>query len=299
LLGTTAGWELFGRGDGVLMRIQPAAGRITRTPIPSLGSNGPVYLVAGSDQVVIRSLDEVPGYLVPDGKPARQLSSSLVQEGPVFPGPAPNQMWLARADNNEKTVMGLAALDGTKLAGSIPVPPESSEFDAAADGVGYLLFSGIGGVYDSQPDGLHRITTGALLAVGPTGWLVTECDEQHRCLPVLVGRVDGSRRVVNEGSVTHAGRGVISPDGRTAAMITADGNDPGVYLLDLATGKRRNLGILVGNPDDGFAFSPDGKWLFVVNTGGTLVVVNVRTGATGSVGVPLPALNQVVVRPAG
>jgi WD40 repeat protein len=210
-------------------------------------------------------------------------------------------MWVTQSgDNLTTTVMALTTLDGAKVAGTIPVPLESSGFDAVADGAGYLLFSGIGGLYDSRPDGLHRISTGALLAVGPTGWLVLECNEQHHCHPVLVGRVDGSRRVVTA-PIDRVGRGVLSPDGSTAAMLTQDPDGTyRMYLVDLATGKRRVLEIPTDptNDDGGFTFSPDGRWLFVLTSDRRLVVVNSRTTAVGSLGVPLPDLIQLAVRPA-
>ena len=76
-----------GRGAGFLVRIQPAAGQLTRTTVPDLLSGGPVYLLAGSDRVVIRPLDNVAGYLVVDGKPARQLSP-LLNQGPILAGPS-------------------------------------------------------------------------------------------------------------------------------------------------------------------------------------------------------------------
>jgi hypothetical protein len=259
-----------------------------------------MFMVAGVDRVVIRPLDNVPGYLVPDGKPARQLSPLLNQDGPVFPGPAPNQMWIRPSDDHEP-VMALATSDGARLAGFIPIPQESSAFDATPDGAGYLLFTGIGGVYDARPEGLRRITTGALLAVGPTGWLVVECDEQYRCHTVLVGRVDGSRRVVNARSVSRDWRGVISPDGATAAMMTSGPNGAiGLDLLDLASGNRRVLDVSVSQQsyDAGIVFSPDSTWLFAVVTDGTLAVINRETGAVGTLGAPLPALSQLVLRPA-
>lgn len=67
LLGVTAGWELFGRGPDAVVRLQLAIGRITRTSVPSLASTGPVSVVVGSDRVIIRPLDVVPGYVVVDG----------------------------------------------------------------------------------------------------------------------------------------------------------------------------------------------------------------------------------------
>jgi hypothetical protein len=297
LLGATTGWELFGRGEGYLVRIQPAAGRITRTTIPQLDSSGPVSIAAGSDQVLIRPLDNVPGYLVPDDKPARELSSPLDQAGPVFPGPAPNQVWIWPGD---QPAMALASLDGARLPESIPIPQGGSGFDAIPDGAGYLLFSGIGGVYDSRPEGLRRITTGAVMAVGPTGWLVVECDEQYRCHTVLVGRLDRSRRAVDAGLISRERHGVISPDGSTVAIWTSgpDGNI-GLYLLDLRSGNQRVLPVSGSqlSYDGGVVFAPDSTRLFVVEEDGTLAVVDCRTGTIGTLGVSLPALAQLVLRP--
>jgi len=299
LLGTTAGWELLGRGAGVLVRIQPATGQITRTTIPDLLSGAPVYLLASPDRVVIRPLDNVPGYLVVDGKPARQLSP-LLNQGPVLPGPAPNQLWIQPADDHEPA-MALVTPEGVRLAPFIRIPAGSSAYDATPDGAGYLLFSGVGGVYDARPEGLRRITTGALLAVGPTGWLVVECDEQYRCQTVLIGRVDGSRRVVNAGTVSRNRIGVISPDGSTAAMPTSGPNgDGGLDLIDLGSGKHRAVPVSISQDslDAGLSFSPDSSLLFTVTADGHLAAINRRTGTVGSLGAPLPVLSQVVLRPA-
>jgi hypothetical protein len=300
LLGATTGWELLARGDKVLLRIEPAAGRITRTAVPALLSGGPVYLLAGEDQVLIRPLDNVPGYLVPDGRPARELPSPLAHDGPVYPGPTPNQMW-ARPSDDHQPVMVLTNLDGSRLAGSFPIPAENVSYDAVADGAGYLLFPGIGGLYNARPDGLRRISTGSLVAVGPTGWLVVECDDRHLCQPVLIGRSDGSRRVVNAAIEGRDQRGVISPDGRTAAMLTsAPSGGIGLQLLDLATGRRQVLNVSVNQSYTGaITFSPDSNWLFAVTADGALAVIDRKTGAVSDLGVPLPALSQLAVRPAG
>ncbi|MEO7261930.1 MAG: hypothetical protein ABI047_11855 [Jatrophihabitantaceae bacterium] len=299
LLGATTGWELVGYGNNVLVRVEPAAGRIIRTAVPNVLSSGPLYLLAGEDRVIIRPLDHVPGYLVPDGKQARELVT-LNQDGPVFAGPAPNQMWIRPSDDHQP-VMALATLDGRRLAGFIQIPPESSAFEATADGAGYLLFSGIGGVYNARPDGLRRISTGSLLAVGPTGWLVTECDDRHRCQTVLISRADGSRRTVNAPIAARGPLGVISPDGATAAMTTSSPNGAiGMYLLDLATGSRRTINVSVNQQsyDAGIAFSPDGDWLFAVTVDRTLAVINLKAAAVEALDVPLPPLSQLLVRPA-
>ncbi|HEV2886300.1 MAG TPA: hypothetical protein VGX49_05265 [Jatrophihabitans sp.] len=302
LLDVTAGWELFGRGNGVLVRIQPAAGRITRTEIPALRSGGPVSLLAGTDRVILRPWDNVPAYLVRDGQPARQLSPLLNQEGPVFPGPLPDQMWVRPADDH-RPVMALATLDGKRLAGFVQVPAGSLPFEAVADGAGYLLYAGVGGVYDARPEGLRRISTGALLAVGPTGWLAVECDEQYRCQTVLISRADGSRETVADGGLNRISRGgVISPDGSTAAVLSSGPNGSvELSLLDLASHQQLRVpGVAVTQEtmDGAMVFSPDSRWLFAVTTDGTVVVVNPRTRAVSPLDAPLPPLNQLVLRPA-
>jgi hypothetical protein len=70
ILGATGGWTLFGRGPGVLVRIVPATGQIDSTVVPSLQSGGPVSFVPAAGEAIIRSIDFVPGYVVPDGQPA-------------------------------------------------------------------------------------------------------------------------------------------------------------------------------------------------------------------------------------
>jgi hypothetical protein len=301
LLGVTAGWELFGRGPGWLVRIQPAAGRITRTAVPDLQSGGPVYLVAGSDRVVVRPLDNVAGYVVPDGRPAKPMSPGLNLDGPVFPGPSPDQMWVRPADDHQP-VMALATLDGRRLADFVPVPVGSSSLEASADGAGYLLYPGIGGVYDARPGGLRRISTGALVAVGPTGWLAVECDERYRCQTVLISRANGLRRTVSDGELSRDGRGVISPDGSTAAVMTSGPNGVvGLAVIDLASNRVLRIpGIAVSQEtmDGAVVFSPDSKLLFVVTADGAVSVINPRTAAVSPLGISLPTLSQLVVRPA-
>jgi hypothetical protein len=300
LLGATTGWELIGYGDAVLVRIELAAGRITRTAIPSFPDNGAATLLAGTDRVRIQPFDRTPSFLVPDGKPFRELPA-LKRDGLVFPGPAANQMWMESGDSPHP-VMTLATLDGGKLAGSLPIPPELSAYDAVADGAGGLLFPGASGVYAAQSNGLRRISTGSLAAVGPTGWLVTECDDRYRCQTVLIGRADRSRRTVNPPLSVRSPRGSISPDGATAAVMIVDFNgDIALHLLDLASGSQRVLKVFTSDEygGAGIVWSPDSSWVFTLTAQGTLVVLNRETGGLGGLNMSLPPLNQLVVRPGG
>jgi hypothetical protein len=129
--------------------------------------------------------------------------------------------------------------------------------------------------------------------------------------------------------------GVISPDGSTAAVAESGRNGLlTVHLIDLRTGATRDLNVALGAAgsdlllggdavsrtvvlatssasgipssssdvliggasEQSMAWSPDGRWLFVAASGGELVAVNPRTGRAQSLGVHLPAVDQVAIR---
>src|SRR5262249_3564805 len=135
LLGVRAGWELFGYGDGRVVRIQLASGRITQTAVP-VHSTGRVWLVVGPHEAVISHLDYMPGYLVPDGRAARPLSGALGQGGIVIPGPQPGTAWVEAGP--AATSMPLVRMDGTGTGVSVPMPPGGTS-GATSDGRGGVL----------------------------------------------------------------------------------------------------------------------------------------------------------------
>ena len=173
----------------------------------------------------------------------------------------------------------LSPLDHAGAGVTISIPPGDSPFNALSDGAGYLLFPATGGVYDARPDGLHRITTGALLAVGTTGWLTLDCDARPTAVTALIDRATNARRVVGP-AVTDSGgqHGVIAPDGKTAAMFKAgpDRNTPMLYLLDLTTGATHGPALPVDQAGyEGTAvWSPDSRWLFAVGADGKLDAID-------------------------
>jgi hypothetical protein len=258
LLGVTASWQLFARGPDDLLQIQLARGRITRTYVPPLDSGNPdVAFVAGARQTIIRSSDLVPGYVVPEGRQARALTGPL----------------------------------------------------AVSDGRGdVLVTTGSFTVYDGGP-GWDRLVPGTVVAVGPAGWLVVTCDPQYRhCRNEVIGTAGGSRRVLPGAAAAEPyypscpPTGVIAPDGSTAAL--AESGRHGrltVHLISLRTGTTTDLGVplSVAGSDynsQSMAWSPDSRWLFVAAAGGRLVAVSTRTGRAESLGVALPAVDQVAIR---
>jgi hypothetical protein len=309
LLGVHARWELFGRGPGVVVRIQFAEGRITRTAHPALSSGGPVTFVADAEGALVRPIDFVPGYLIPDGEPARQAPGALDAGGPVFPGPDAQHLWVSSGTSGDRMV--LVGMDGRPTGPSISAPPQGSPVNtslvAIPDQAGYLLFPGTGGVYDVRPGGTSRVTTGMVLAVGPTRWLTADCNAHARCRPIAVDRSTGVRHPLStriDGTVQST-IGVISPDGATAAVLVGS-PQARIEIIDLATGAAHALPpridlseVDMGWTWESMAWSPDSRWLFAT-ADGDLYAVNQHTAQiinlSHALGPALPQLSQLSMR---
>jgi hypothetical protein len=322
LLGVTAGWELFARGPDDLLRIQLAQGRITDTYVPSLETASPdVAFVIGAHEAVIRPSDLVPGYVVPDGGQARPLSGLLANGGPVVPGPAgrAGAQWAwVTSGPPASPELSLVTLTGHPAGPSIRFQPGGPQVPSTAvsDGRGDVLVTdGHISVYDTGP-GWDRPLPGTVLAVGPAGWLVNVCDPLYlHCRDEVIDASTGSPRVLPGAApavpfyLSWPPTGVISPDGSTAAVALDGPNGQlTVHLVDLRTGATTDLRVPLGMSggnllaggnanENSMVWSPDGRWLFVAAAGGKLVVVDARTGRAEGLGVTLPAVDQVAIRP--
>jgi hypothetical protein len=321
LLDVTAGWELFARGPNELLRIQLAQGRITQTYVPPLETASPdVAFVIGAHEAVIRPSDLVPGYVVPDGGQARPLTGALSDGGPLVPGPVGSQAAWVASGSPTSPELSLITLTGHRSGTSIRFHSGGPQVPATAvsDGRGDVLVTDNNAffVYDTGP-GWDRPVPGTVIAIGPTEWLVDACDPLYlHCRDEVVNASSGSRRVVPGAAPTgpyyYFGwppTGVISPDGSTAAVAESGRNEQlTVHLVDLRTGATRDLNVTVGMSgsdlevggnanENSMVWSPDGRWLFVAATGGKLVVVDTRTGRVEGLGVRLPAVDQVAIRP--
>ncbi len=297
ILGVTDRWELFALGDNSVTQIQLAAGRITTTYFARLHSTGPVFLVVGPDRAVVKPLDRVPGYVVPDTGPVRELIGLLDRGAAVLPAHDPNQVWVG-PENDSPPVMTLTDLDGSRVLATAPLPPGAVAAGAADDGAGYPLLQGAGGFYVARPDGVQRITAGDVVATGPSGWLARECDEQGRCSTVGIDRTTGARRVLPVGIDRNGPTGVLSPDGTSAALVVGrqDGGTT-LRLADLVTGSDHEVEV---HPATSFGptvvWSPDGRWLFVVDDTGHLRAVDPRTRQVSEFPGPVPLLRQLSIR---
>jgi hypothetical protein len=296
LLGVTGSWNLFALGDTDVVRIEPAKGRIVTTPFPALKSSGPVSFVAGPSWVMVRPLDHVPGYLVRDDSVAAEQNTPFAYGGALLPGPDADHLWLQGNDND---AIRLVDVRGHFTGTSIKIPDDLVMSGLSAGG--YPLMQGTGGTYLARPSGLTRITTGALLAVGPDRFLTRECDAEHRCVSVVTDRAGGTGHPLPGLSVPPASAvGAISPDGRTAALLEPDDSGRSVvHLIDLGTGADRLSAVSVDESSyqNVMVWSPDGTWLFVTDAEGGLHAVNRATGRAGALDMKLPPVTQLAIRP--
>ena len=332
LLGVSAGWELFARGPDDLLRVELAQGKISVTHVPPLGTANPnVAFVIAPHEVVIRSTDLVPGYVVPDGAQPRPLPGSLAHGGPLVPGPARAQAGWVMTGLPGYPALSLVSLSGRPSGPKIRFVPGGPQLPATAvsDGRGDVLVeTGSFNAFDAGP-GWDRPVPGTVVAVGPTNWLVVSCDPRYRhCSNEVVDIADGARRTLPGPATGYPydfwswpPTGVIAPDGGTAAVaetasgqpttsvIASEGGTAGVapsgpygvltvHLINLHTGANRDLKIPLGAnlSDQSMVWSPDGRWLFIAAAGGKLVAVDASTGRAERLQARLPAVDEVAIR---
>jgi hypothetical protein len=157
-------------------------------------------------------------------------------------------------------------------------------------------------VVEARPDGPRPLSTGSLVAAGPTGWLVAESYRQHARALVLIDRASGRRRLISAVAPDALPAGLIAPDGRTA-MIFVVTTVATPYLVDLRNGAARfvplrHLSIDLSS-DATIAWSPDSQWLFAVDTSGQVHAIDARTGRVSVLDAALPRLRQLVVTRGG
>jgi hypothetical protein len=300
VLGVRASWELFGLDGSGLVAVQLSRGRIIRTTVPPLQSGGPVFFVAARGEAIIRPLDNVPGYVVPDGGPAQQLTGLLATGGVLLPGPTLTEQWFGR------TSLDLLGPGGKPVNAHLAAVVRTWDpFWAMADGAGgLLLIDSTSQIeqYDARPGMLRSVGT-QLVAVGPTAWLGMNC-ESGLCQDVVISAATGASRVLPGPPVSltpwSSTLGAVAPDGRTAAVIVPMGDETSTLeLVSLTSGGQTRVAVPVsGASSSHLAWAPDSRWLFVITANGGLDAVDPRTGRAQDLGLGLSGLSQITIRSA-
>ncbi|GAB3927302.1 hypothetical protein GCM10027613_42820 [Microlunatus endophyticus] len=274
--------------------------------IPRLATdsaNDPGAVVPSGSSVLVLATGSRTVYVVPDG--SGSASSFTTAGTDLLPGPDSRHVWVRQ----DATHLVLVGLDGTRTRTTLTLPSDIVGMPQS-DRSGYVVVQTDDGVYDVRPDGRTRVAPGRLVASGSTSLLITSCRRVDSCSAAVYGRDLKRVRTVqlHEETPASSGYGVVSPDGRYAAL--ADASDPSenpVTLVDLTTGTSRRLSAAVGwqvlAPGSGqLVFSPDGRWLFVIDRNGNLTAVDVRCAASGAclksrTLAEFGTLQQVAVRP--
>jgi hypothetical protein len=301
-LGIHGRWELFGRGDSSVVRIQFARGRVTTTQVPGLASSGPVFFVAGLRAALIHPLDFVESYVVPDGRPAHAAPARLSCGGPALPSPDADAVWVQPCSGRSHRLV-LTILNGERGNLTLPLPPEHALISAMPDGQGFAFFPGYapGAVpsFDVRPGKITRVSRGPILAIGPSSWLLRRCNHR-RCSAVVVNRDTGARHRLSAPVPPQSVPGVISPNGSAAALVAP--KTKVLVLIDLRTGAQRPVQLPVDfnyNDLQPIVWSPDSRWLFGIGYGGELWAVNFDTGRVYrdlTLALHIPFLRQLAIR---
>lgn len=307
LLGVRADWQLFARGPDSMIAVNLAAGRITTTPVPDLESSSPdVAFIIGAHEAIIRSFDQVPGYVIPDGDEPRPLSGELAQYQPgiLLPGPQPGQTWVMGGNVHFPALLLIGA-DGRPTGTFARLPPGDANLATAIpDGRGNaLVLDTDNNAYDASADRYWPVRA-TVLAIGPVSWLGFAC-HGDRCQDVVIDATTGAQHALPHGGpvvpvFAWPALGATSPDGRFAAVPSAGGLSPVLRLVNLGTGASVPVSLpLAPSPENqDMVWSPDSRWLFVAAADGKLMAINAATGKVTGLGVPLPPISQVAVRAA-
>ena len=287
-------WVLFARDADSLYRVQLDSGIVTRTDGVVADPTNQVSLIAGPQQVLVVNAETGSGVLVPDGRPARRVPSRLQQQSRLFPGPS-GLLWAQRMSESRPGSIALVDFAGRRkgpplaMGGGWPQP----------DGNGGLLVNDVGGVYELRDRALRRITTGALTAVGANHLLLAECDARHRCSSYLLDRASRTRHRLRRADTSNLPSGVLSPDGRHAALIAWGETGPRLRVQDVRSGTNRQFPGLAEeygpDPQGTLAWTPDSRSLIMLLEG-RISILDVHDGGVQTSVARLGDLQQLTLR---
>ena len=242
-------------------------------------------LLAVGDDIVVRS-QPPQAKVVPrtDGEPVRELDAG--SGGGLHPSTEPGRLWV-------EEVRGQRVLEEVDLTGAVqrtvPIPPGMSSI--VWDGTGFVqTVDGTARAFPVAGGEPTDIGPGLAVAADATTVALLRCRRRDEPCPLeLLDRRDGSvRPVVTEGEVLgfSAGTGTVpvrlSTDGRWLViqaevhpdLLPEDAGDgragPALAVVDVVAGTVRTVepGTEAGVPVG--AFSPDGRWLFLARSTGSV-----------------------------
>jgi hypothetical protein len=256
---------LYGLTSGShLLRIDIDRGVIATRRLFGQTGNDAVSVLNGGALVAQGSSAEI----VADGPAAMPIViTDDLPRAAVFASQSHDRIW--DVERGRATVL---TTDGAAVGPGIDIPSgEAIGIDGAA-----LVIQTSVGAFRLDPATSHPqlLSPNPVIAWSPALLVDVACDATLVC---ELRVVDRARGVVKELSTTaasgpdHFGRGHLSPDGSQLARL-ADPIDSinRLQLVDLTTGAVRDLGLLSSAGLAAMAWSPDGSWLFWVDSNGAL-----------------------------
>jgi hypothetical protein len=274
-------------------------GRTISTPLPAIiGGGQRPFMVPGSRSVLVGPMSAGTVYLVPDdgGPPQPLLGRLAVGTSFAYPGPTLGLVWLSTVGPSPPglDLVGFDVDFSHTVVANIDLRPWGP------DGTGQVVLVGVGGAYVTGSGPLTRVTTGEVLAAGPTTWLVRDCDEHHICTATTINRQTGHKTRLNVDPLAnrsdHPTSGVVSPDGTTAAIAFGEGPTDDVDLIDMRSGDQLTI-LPAAAARVPPVWSLDGRYLFFLNDNtGVLSAFDRTTGTPTELLAHVTQIDSLAVR---
>jgi hypothetical protein len=153
----------------------------------------------------------------------QSVAEGAIPQVPVFRGPADDQVW-ARNPAGAAAIDYLA-LDAFTGSPSGAVLALGSGTILGSDSAGGLVLSSGGDIYTWSGGAVTKLTSGELVAIGPTVAYVRECDGQLACTLLRVERSSGDRAPVESKTAIVFATGIGAPrDVSLDGSVSPDGD---------------------------------------------------------------------------
>jgi hypothetical protein len=240
-------------------------------------------LFVGDTWVLVPSGSTGDALLYEDGGAVAPRRIETVEPWGMLSIPGSPTLWMPDDDlrmNRPGQIIEVGPdLEPTGVRVDVPASPVTIEPP------GNFIVPAAGGVYVVSGDGISRLTTGRLIALGPTAGLAEECDEQLMCKYVVIARATGERRdlpgLVRGAPLESVGwwaqhSETVSPDGRLAMVLlpTSERDPYGGYtvtprlaVVDLVTGQTTPLSDEESGIQSVVRWTDDSQFAFFMTDG--------------------------------
>jgi hypothetical protein len=225
---------------------------------------GDLTLIKSADALLAFGTSDDPAFAFRKGV-QEPLDARFSTSGVKLPGPVDGTIWIPAPElESSRRGVGyrLVTIDGLDVdddGATIDLPDAEL---LGSDGRGGLVVSRAGDVFAVGIDGVERLTTGALIAVGSDTAYVRECTTIDACDVVRVDRGTGDRSAVDAAFGPDAPLAAPWPPG--AALGTSVSPDGGVALVQ----------IPVDSTDAAADTAVVETWAFVDTAQGSLTIVD-------------------------